>query len=232
MKRIAIASMRRDPHGSAFCYKQDIANEAYINSVLSSNAIPLILPYLGCDNAAEALRGFSALLIPGGHDIDPELYSEEPTYAINYNREEDLYHIALINAALKAGIPILGICRGMQLINVALGGTLYQDIEKEYCGRINHKAIDKPYEGCHRIAIKKSTALYYALNTDSIMVNSLHHQAIKRLGKGLSVSAESEDGVIEAIEGNKILAVQWHPEAMYSEMKAIFRSFIKEAIDV
>ena len=232
MKKIAIASMRREPHGSAFCYKQDIVNEAYINSVLSSGAIPIIIPYLGCENAEKALKGFSALLVPGGHDIDPSLYSENVTYAKDYNKEEDLYHIALIRAAIEAGLPILGICRGMQLINVALGGSLYQDIEKEYSNRINHRAIDKPYEGTHCISIKKNTALYLALGKDKAMVNSIHHQSLKRLGDGLKITAEAEDGTIEAIEGNKIFAVQWHPEAMYDEMNAIFRFFINEVLDV
>lgn len=232
MKRIAIASFRRDPAGSAFCYRQDIANEAYTDAILKSGALPLIIPQLAPSYAEEALRGFSALLIPGGHDIDPSLYGEDPTYATAYDKTEDLYQIALLKAAIRSRIPVLGICRGMQLINVALGGTLFQDIGKEFSQCICHRAVSTPYSGAHRITIQMDSVLHSILNADSIMVNSLHHQGIKALGDGLRTSASADDGIIEAFEGDRIYGVQWHPEAMYREMESLFRYFVSEADDV
>lgn len=229
MKKIAIASFRRSPSGSAFIYKQDIANEAYTDAIINSGAIPLIVPHLDMEYAEEALDGFSGLLIPGGHDIDPAIYGEKATYSRNYEKSEDLFQIALVKAAMKLNMPILGICRGMQLINTALGGTLYQDIENEYMSNICHTATSTPYRGVHRITIDKSSKLYEILDNDHAMVNSLHHQSIKDLGTGLNAVAAADDGVVEAIEGNGILGVQWHPEAMYSEMAMIFRYFVNEA---
>ncbi len=126
----------------------------------------------------------------------------------------DSYQMALIKKARQMGKWLFGICRGFQGINVALGGTLYQDITQERPGSIVHLRKDSPYEGVHGVTIAEGSRLREAYGAEQICVNSLHHQGIKKRGEGLRATAVSEDGIVEGIEGDRILAVQWHPEAL------------------
>ena len=228
MKRIAIASDRQAPIKSAFCYKQNYVNEAYTSAIEKAGGVPLILPYTEPTYADKLLDGFDALLLTGGNDISPILYGENIRYAKDTDEELDRFHMALITYARKRGIPILGICRGFQLLNVAFGGTLYQDLQKERDSSINHRAIETPYTVAHEVQLSEGSRLYSILKEKYIGVNSLHHQGINTLGFGLTPSAYAPDGLIEAFEGNGILGVQWHPEAMGNAMEVLFKSFVEE----
>lgn len=228
MIKIAIASYQIDPVKSAFCYRQNVINCGYTDAILRCGAIPVVIPYIEPEYAKEALRGFSGLIIPGGSDISPSLYGEGNSYSKEPDLELDKYELALLKAAEEMNIMTLGICRGAQLINIYHHGSLYQDIEKNTESTI-HRRPDKPYEGVHNVELYDDSFLYPLFNKKTLSVNSLHHQGIKSLGKGLKVSAIAEDGIIEAFEGERTIAVQWHPEAMFDAMRTIFSYFVKEA---
>lgn len=232
MKRIAIAANRHlKPFDSAFSYKQDFVNEAYIELIRQSGATPYIIPYTKPIECEDILEGFDALLITGGSDIDPILYGEKDNgLSKNLDPELDRFQQTLISNAQKKGVPILGICRGFELINVIYGGTLYQDILSERPDAINHMRDDEPYSGVHKIKVVEGTFLDSVFTEPSIMVNSLHHQGVKTLGFGLKASAFAPDGIIEAFEGENVLAVQWHPESMADGMNDLFKAFIEEFI--
>lgn len=230
MKRIAITSARQSPIGSTFSYKQDFINESYVEAIFKAGALGYILPFTDPPNALDLLDGFDALLLPGGEDIDPLVYGAEETYSINRDAALDRLQIALVHAAMRLEIPILGICRGLQIINITLGGTLYQDIKREFSQKINHLRLDIPYLGAHTVKIESDSFLYRVFKREILDVNSVHHQGIKDLGYGLRATAISPDGLIEAVEGENMVGVQWHPEAQYSEMQDLFRLFIEEYI--
>ncbi len=227
MKRVAIASDRQEPYKSAFCYKQDYVNEAYTSAIIKAGGAPLVLPYAEPTFAESLLSGIDGLLLIGGNDIAPVLYGEDIRYAQNVDEELDRFHMGLITYARKKGIPILGICRGFQLLNVAFGGTLYQDLEKERDSSINHRNLDKPYTASHDVELTEGTRLYSMIGEKYIGVNSLHHQGVNALGFGLTASAYAPDGLVEAFECEKTLGVQWHPEAMGDCMDTIFKDFIE-----
>ena len=157
---------------------------------------------------------------------------EEREYTLSPNKDNDLFQMKAIEEALRLGKPILGICRGLQILNVFFGGTLYQDIGKERQKSLRHSHLDIPEGYAHSISITEGSFLYEAVKEKKMEVNSLHHQGIKTLGSGLAATAESPDGLVEAIENreNRIMAVQWHPEAlvMKGDGKAlgIFKFFI------
>ncbi len=173
-------------------------------------------------------RYFDGLIISGGVDINPKLYGEKRDKSVKKiepNRDE--LELRLLDIATKRDIPTLGICRGMQLINVYFKGTLYQDIYSLNL-RYPHKNSIFPIK---RVKVIKDTKLYRILNKSTIYVNSIHHQAVKRVGKNLRVNAYDKNGLIEGIESidsSFLLGVQWHPEYIFykSESKKIFTSFI------
>jgi len=228
MLKIAIASYQIDPVQSAFCFRQNVINRGYTDAIIKCGAIPVVIPYIDPKYAKQALDGFSGLLLPGGADVSPSLYGEENIYSKGCDLEYDKYELALLKAAEELEIMTLGVCRGAQLINVYHNGSLYQDIEINTHSPI-HRRPDKPYEGVHSVELSDDSFLLPLFGNKTLSVNSLHHQGIKRLGDGLKASAIAEDGVIEAFEGKNTIAVQWHPEAMFDEMKSIFSYFIKEA---
>lgn len=217
------------PSSSAFPFSWQITNEAYINGIVRAGGDPLmILPGADIKRMISLADG---ILLQGGADVDPECYGEERnTLCGKTNKREDNFHIALIREAITQKKPIFGICRGIQIINTALGGTLYQD-ESLSGTALEHKRLDSPLEAVHKISIEKDSFLSEIFKTDSISVNSLHHQMIKSTGEGVIVAARAEDGNIEAIEKGNIIAVQWHPEAMLMKedlMLPLFKYFIKQ----
>jgi len=166
--------------------------------------IPDPLPFLG-------------LLLPGGGDIDPSFYGEENRHSQNIHPSRDRLEIEVFHRFLKARKPILGICRGIQVMNVALGGTLIQDLISE-AGIFGHSLPASPdRDTYHLIEIAETSFLFIWLNESSLVVNSHHHQAIGKLAPDLQVSARSLNGVIEAVESHiypNLLGVQWHPERL------------------
>lgn len=215
------------PSSSAFPFSWQITNTAYINGIVRAGGEPvMILP--GADTK-RLISLSDGLLLQGGADVDPECYKEERnTLCGNTNKAEDFFHVELIKEAIRQNKPVFGICRGLQIINTALGGTLYQD-ESLTGTTLEHKRLDSPLEAVHSINIEKDSFLYRIFGKEEIPVNSLHHQMVRTTGEGVLIAARAEDGNIEAIEKGNIRAVQWHPEAMLMHddiMLPLFEDFI------
>jgi putative glutamine amidotransferase len=190
-------------------YRALICETDYTDAFLNHGALPVIVP-AHPSHAAAIISSVDALLLTGGSDVDPRRYrhaTDPRTYHPDSRRDE--FELALIEAAIGAGRPILGICRGLQILNVALGGTLTQHVE-------DHARRDMPGGPAQSIEITPGSRLHAALGVDTLEVNSLHHQAVASLGAGLIASARAADGVVEALEHQHapILAVQWHPEKL------------------
>ncbi|WP_312060302.1 gamma-glutamyl-gamma-aminobutyrate hydrolase family protein [Anaerotignum sp.] len=204
-------------------------HEDYISAILSSGGLPILLfPY------AEIPPFLDGIIFSGGGDIDPLLFQEEPlAQSGEISPLRDQYEIALCREAIGKNIPILGICRGMQVINIALGGTIYQDIFVQTGSKLKHSQQAPREYGTHSILIENDSLLSALLGKEKVTVNSFHHQAVALLGDGLRVSAKSQDGLIEAIEHTQnlfVLGVQWHPEAMGNEeQKKLFSAFLAAA---
>ena len=217
--------------------KAAVSND-YIKAIENAGGVPIVLPVvtdkelIRCQ--AELIDG---LLLSGGYDADPLLFGEEPAEKLGYVYPERDYHeIELIKAAYNANRPILGICRGIQVINIAFGGTLYQDLA-EIQGGIKHMQNAPKDVATHTVRVIANTILH-TLFGDNIVTNSFHHQAVKDLGSDLIISAKTKDGVVEGIEmtgKHFVVAVQWHPEMMASShlgMKSLFREFVAKACEV
>ncbi len=212
-------------------------NSKYVSAVLSAGAIPLILPPdIGAARAMGVLDGIDALLLTGGEDVDPSWYGAAAIPALgDVDRERDLFELALFAGARQRGMPILGICRGIQLINVALGGTLWQDLPTERPSTIAHDRSDARGVRTHSIALEGGCRLASILSATSMDVNSFHHQGIRELAPPLRASAWAGDGLIEAVEASSeeswLLAVQWHPEELCSDPAAPDRGLFRALAD-
>lgn len=218
--------------------------EGYYKSVLKAGGIPVIIPprYMeagdDCSDLTGLLDNIDGIIFSGGGDPNPLLFGEEPIKELHgITPERDMQELQLVRLAYNRQIPMLGICKGIQMINVALGGTLYQDIHSQMDGtRIKHSQDEDRRFPSHSITIESETVLHSLFHTTVLQVNSFHHQACKDIAPCLRLSAISTDGVIEAIESNEhksILGVQWHPETYVlresEEMLPIFRWLVAEA---
>ena len=172
------------------------------------------------------------LLVSGGEDLDPRYFRQKPHKSINLSApERDIFELSIIKLALKKNIPVFGICRGFQVINVALGGTIFQDLSCAPFDTLNHADSQETGKVFHKVKIKKGTLLHDIIGIDRIEVNSSHHQIIDRIGKRLKSTANTSDGVIEGLESQDfrfLLAVQWHPEMIPKRLhsKRLFDAFI------
>lgn len=181
------------------------------------------------DSLRRAVEAVDVVLFIGGEDVNPARYGEQPSPFLGEVVERrDSFEYAVMDVAVSLRKPIVGICRGMQLINVYFGGTLYQDLPSELGDKVAHSRPDMKYDAVHMCYIHPGAWLHQVLGVTQIGVNSTHHQAVKRLGKGLSAMAWSEDGVIEALYGYDypVFAVQFHPERLvkgHSEFLPIFQ---------
>ncbi len=194
----------------------------YLRSVERAGAIPLLLAPVSPDHAARLLRQVDGILLSGGGDVDPALYGQKPHPRLGrVDRARDDFEVALARAALERDVPILAICRGQQLLNVATGGTLVQDIPSELGGAGEHDAPGGRRRRSHVVELLPQTRLRAILGRDTVAVNSFHHQAVDRLGAGLAPAGRCpEDGVVEALEaaGRRfVVAVQWHPESFWDQ---------------
>lgn len=217
-------------------FETDIFNvyQNYFDAIIKAGGIPIMLPIAEKEDLEALLDYIDGLLITGGNDVNPSLYNQSVTYSKPANLDEDLNDINLINIALEKKIPILGICKGLQIINVALNGSLYQDILKEYNTIVNHTQNENMPKPSNNSMVYGANfikgSILYDLFGETYSINSFHHQAIKKLGNGLIATAYSDDGLIEAIEvPNKIIAVQWHPERLIYDNKhfSIFTKFLE-----
>jgi putative glutamine amidotransferase len=214
-------------------------NSAYLRSLLAVGGVPVMLsPLMGPAYAARALDGVDALVLTGGEDMDPAWYQAEPHPKANPpSRERDLFELALFAAARQRELPILGICRGIQVVNVALGGTLWQDLPSERPGPVDHNPEAARSQRTHRVRLQPGSVAASALGGTEVNVNSFHHQAVRELAPKLVATGWSEDGLIEAVEAAPgqpwLLAVQWHPEEMHAEVRnpdrGLFRALVERA---
>ncbi|SDB95702.1 putative glutamine amidotransferase [Melghirimyces thermohalophilus] len=204
------------------------------DALLDVGGIPFLLPLT---NDPDSLRGMvesiDGLMLTGGDDIDPSLFGEEPQPGLGrVEPERDRMEIALSQAMVRAGKPVLALCRGCQVLNIALGGDMYQDLDSQREDLIQHAQRGPRDYLSHSIEIRRGTLLEQIAGTDRARVNSFHHQALRHIPEGYTVSATAPDGVVEAFERVEepfILGVQWHPENLYRRdpfARRIFRSFV------
>ena len=219
--RIAVSGVRREWGGVG----RMGVNAAYVESVTRAGGIPLILPpAIAAEHAAAALEGVEGLLLTGGEDIDPACYCTDPVPQLGpVDAARDRFELALFDAARARGLPVLGICRGLQLVNVALGGALWQDLPTERPSALRHDRDDARDARTHDVAIAAGSRAAAALGVTALAVNSFHHQGVRTLAPGLVATGHAPDGLVEAIEGADggwLLAVQWHPEEMLGDSSA------------
>jgi len=209
----------------------------YLESVRRAGGEPRVID-LNEHAPLAAVASIHGVLLTGGNDIDPARYGEvSRAPAIGVERERDEFEIALVHAASDAKLPILGICRGMQVLNVALGGTLFQDISAELPGSLEHSVATPQHALAHEVWITRGSLLWNLMQeklteSDACLVNSRHHQAVNKPACSFEVTATAPDGVIEAIEcgsGGFCLGVQWHPENFWrtGEFRSLFEGFIE-----
>jgi putative glutamine amidotransferase len=213
-------------------------HKPYTDAIVKTGGVPVLLPIAEVETEA-LLSIVDGLLLPGGIDVDPRFYNEEPMARLGQvDLDWDANDMRLCREAMYRDIPILGICRGHQLINVAAGGTLYQDIYTEPKTTLKHAQEVNFYNGIHKIAVKSETLLQEIIEKDEVWVNSSHHQAVKDVAPDFEVAGVASDGIIEAIESKKhnfVLGVQWHPEWMYlkdNNMLKLFIAFINSAAQI
>lgn len=207
----------------------------YMNCLYEAGAIALMLPLtLSSQDIKQVLQHIDGIVMTGGHDVHPSLYHEDNiTLCGELCQQRDILESALYPLALEKNIPILGICRGFQLINVLQGGHLYQDLPQQFPSFIEHD-MDSPYDRpIHQVTINHNSPLYQLLHQETIEVNSCHHQGIKTLGQDLKAMATSPDRLIEALYHTQhpfIWGVQWHPEFIYQKdqvSQKIIKAFVE-----
>jgi microsomal dipeptidase-like Zn-dependent dipeptidase/gamma-glutamyl-gamma-aminobutyrate hydrolase PuuD len=227
--------------GLSVNYKEGTSRiaDAYVNAVVKAGGVPVLIPLTTDKSVLESIvSNIDGLILTGGGDIYAPLFGEELHPAVDdYNIDRDNYDIALVKLATDRQMPVLGICRGHQVVNVAFGGTLIQDIPSQVPeSKIVHSQEEVRDVGTQTVRITPQSKLHQIVQTDTLWVNSFHHQAVKDLAPGFDAVAFSEDGIIEAIESNEgkaIVGVQWHPETMAVAgneiMTDTFKYLVKEA---
>lgn len=194
-------------------------NAAYLTALENAGLVPIVIPPLSDPSAAERiLAAVDGLLLAGGGDVAPEYFGEEPHPKLGtVSKARDATEMALISAARRLRMPLMAICRGIQVLNVECGGSLIQDIGSQRPGALEHNGPGPRNAAVHPVNIEAASILGLATGARALEVNSFHHQAIDRLGDGLRVTATAPDGIIEGVESTDdwwVLAVQWHPEEM------------------
>lgn len=213
-----------------------VMSQRYILTLTAAGAIPWMIPLVDEETLRGVYEELDAVFLPGGADIDPLTYGADPhPLCDKTDRERDRVEVSLARWALEEDKPVLGVCRGMQLINVAAGGTLYQDLAEDLPGSIKHDYF--PYSGkgyardflAHDVDVHEGSRLAQLVGAGPLRVNSMHHQGVRELGRGLVATAEAPDGLIEALEGEHdnayLFAVQWHPEALTESDARTLRLF-------
>jgi putative glutamine amidotransferase len=206
----------------------------YVESVRRAGGEPVILDWT-TTSAADALQRADAVLLTGGPDVDPSRYAEQPHGTTRpAEPERDRFELELAARALERDVPMLAICRGMQVLNVAAGGTLIQDIPSELAKAVRHDIREPKNAVAHTVALAPDSRLARLLGTREAAVNSRHHQAVREAGQGLIITAVAPDGIVEAIErpaATFCVGVEWHPENFVAsgEFLALFRGLVEAA---
>lgn len=209
-------------------------NTTYIKAIIASGGVPIIIPIQEDDtNIERYIDIIDGIIFTGGEDVSPLYFGEEPIKEVNeICHDRDATEMTLFNKAYEKSLPIYGICRGHQLINIALGGTIFQDIYMQLPNVGGHTCANNLQEGHHTITISTDSIMFEIFNKERLIVNSLHHQAINRIGNDLRVTSTAFDGLVESIESTNdkfILGTQFHPEVMamkYDEFLKPFKYFV------
>jgi len=207
----------------------------YLRAIEAAGAVPVVVPPLRPDAAAELLERVSGVCLSGGPDLDPVAYGAREHERIGPTwRELDAFELALAGAADARRLPILAICRGMQAVNVARGGTLHQHLPDVVGEQINHRQDEPAADPTHWVTLNGDSQLRRILGRSRTKVNSFHHQAVDELGERLVITGRARDGTVESLEATDrefLLGVQWHAECMVAraEQAALFRSFVEAA---
>jgi putative glutamine amidotransferase len=226
-----------DDHGTFAGYHRSYVNHDYVRSVIEAGGIPVILPFSEDDKVvAETMSYVDGLLLSGGHDICPLVYGEEPKQGIGpVWPERDHFDMLLLKIAEKRRIPIMGICRGHQIVNVYHGGTIFQDLKYDKNCYIKHSQNQDPATATHTVNIEKNSRFAKIIGATKLVTNTHHHQTVNKVGKGLTVVARAEDGTVEALEATNypyLQTYQFHPEMMSvnnDKAKLLFKDFVKHA---
>lgn len=202
--------------------KELFVSREHSDAVIAAGGLPYFLPFTNDNQMIDQyVKQLDGLLLTGGWDLDPTYYGQEPLLGLgDIAPSRDEAEIAITKAFLKAGKPILGICRGHQVLAVVLGCSLYQDLDRQCENILNHHPKIPRNRPMHSIQIKEGSILHQIYGQTTAQVNSMHHQAVSELGESVLVTATSQDGVIEAIESKRypnVLGVQFHPECMAEE---------------
>jgi len=211
-------------------------NEAYVDAARAAGLTPLVLPPLHANELEGVVAAVAGVILTGGEDVDPAAYGapRQPKTQRPHSRRDEC-ELALVRLAHEKRIPTLAICRGIQVVNVALGGTLVQDIPTECPSAIDHDQSAERAMRVHDVAIEKDSMLATAVGATRISVNSSHHQSLARVADGLRVTATSSDGIIEGTEWDRddwwMLGVQWHPEELVADARdwdrGLFNAFAR-----
>lgn len=217
-------------------YHRSYVNEDYVDSVVQNGGVPFIIPFAKNDEVIKVqLDHVQGLILSGGHDVDPHLYGEEPEQKIGATwPDRDHFDMRLLALAEEKGIPVLGICRGAQIINVAHGGSLYQDLSYRSEKTLKHMQGHTPDLPTHGMKVVQGSQLAKILGKTEFMVNSFHHQLIKEVAPDLKEVATAPDGVPEGIENKAgtVIGVQWHPEMLHRNKNVSFmNNLFKWVID-
>lgn len=190
----------------------------YARAVETAGGLPVILPYLDDENIKAVFTHFDGVLLSGGGDVEPGRFGESVQAELtSVVPERDRTELTVATEALRLGLPVLGICRGAQVLNVAYGGTLYQDLPTQRPEMRGHSQTLPRSETVHGVSVAEGSRLAACHGRLDLKVNSFHHQAVKDLAAGLKASAWADDGLIEGFEdpGRPVLGVQWHPECLW-----------------
>jgi len=221
---------------NGYCMLRDF----YVKSIEKAGGLPFMIPpIIGREKVEDLLEFFDGILLSGGSDVDPKLYNDRPSVTTKIGPFRDEFEIELIKKAVEKKKPILAICRGIQILNVALGGSLIQEVQKVSAIKhywVSSGDVEIPWWlDTHTVEIKRGTLLEKIFGVKELSVNSFHHQAVKNLGEGLVISAFAPDNIIEAIEHIEhpfCVGVQWHPEGMidvHKEQLKLFEAFVNAA---
>lgn len=228
---VPIIGVTASPKEQDLCVSID-----YINAITKFGGIPLIIPYLREDLIDAVALRIDGLLLTGGGDIDPTLFGEEPIPGLgNIMPDRDAFEISLVKKMLELNKPILGICRGIQILNIAIGGDMYQDIYSQSDNTpLQHNQLAPRSHASHFVQVKEGTRLSEIVWTETLKVNSFHHQAVRTVPNPFQVCAIASDGTIEAIESKShsfAIGLQWHPEGLLQKndlaSTAILETFIR-----
>ena len=212
------------------------ASRYYVESVERAGGIPVVLPVIDPDDVPGLLNAINGVVMTGGGDVQPSLYGATPAAEThNVDPRRDAFDIALLQRALEREIPVLAICRGMQVANVALGGTLVQHVPA--LSGVRHDQHKRGHEAVHKVKLEPDSRLAEALGETELDVNSIHHQAVLEAAPGSRAVAWADDGTVEAfeVEGNShLVAVQWHPELLEDmpEQQGLFRQLVQRAAEL